>query len=114
MEDTSNLSQEDYNARIENLENPTSPPNPEFDEWKDKKNSNNKISWYLIIAGVFVLGFLYFTYSGLYKGECKPSTNLTAVCEGYSFNFTCPACPDCNPTLNCDVPDEIKVKLNST
>ena len=71
---------------------------------------NKFFKYLLIILAVFVIGFLYLTYSGYLKSTveliCGNSTQICEkqVCE-CDFNYTC------NPKLDCSFPNEIVVRM---
>ena len=77
-----------------------------------------KIAWIIALAAVvFVGGFLYFSSGEAYKPEVACG-NLTAVCEGYSFNVTCGECQECPPcVVSCgdvEFPDELEITLKNS
>ena len=124
------MNQDDY----EKMKLPTNQPSPQqikktYIEANNKKlnpnglsiididEKNSKIVWYVAIALiVFVAGFLYFSSNEAYKSDivCAGS-NLTAICEGYSFNCSCPPCPSnsvsCPPCPN--FPNELNVIIKN-
>lgn len=79
------------------------------EELKNEK-TKTKIAWIIALAAVvFVGGFLYFSSKEAYKPEVVCG-NLTAICEGYSFNVTC-ECPEQSCICNCEFPDELEIDL---
>jgi len=82
------------------------------------KKGNPYMKFVLIFLGMCLvaIALAYNGYMGHYKSDISCNENLTCGDNVCSEIPSCPTCPtnNCNPSFTCDVPDEIKIRLNET
>ena len=78
------------------------------------RDADRKHKLYFLLTFIALVGVIgYSSYNGYYKSDIAFNPNMTAICEGTSYNFSCPPCPESSYNItcgDCNFPDKISIE----